>query len=43
MVDGVILPIIPLNIYQSSLNNYEMDFENDSFKMFIPGRIELTR
>jgi hypothetical protein len=43
MVDGVLLPILPLNIYQSSLNNYVFDYENDNFEMFIPGKIELIR
>ena len=43
MVDGKLLDIIPLNIYQSNLNNYEIDFDNDDFEVFFPGRIELTR
>ena len=43
MVDGKLLDIIPLNIYQSDLNNYNIDFDNDDFEVFFPGRIELTR
>jgi hypothetical protein len=43
MVDGKLLDIIPLNIYQSDLNNYNIDFDNDNFEVFFPGRIELTR
>ncbi len=28
---------------QSDLNNYNIDFDNDNFEVFFPGRIELTK
>jgi len=43
MVDGAILKILPLNIYGPNITNYDFDFINNTFELFFPGRIELTR
>ena len=51
--DGGLLQILPLNIYQKTLNNYAINFEaikdDDNpenyhpFEMFFPGQIRLTK
>jgi hypothetical protein len=40
MVDGKLIQIVPVNIYQQTLNNYDVDVENNKLEFFLPDGIK---
>jgi hypothetical protein len=40
MVDGNLIQVVPINIYQQTLNNYDVDVENNKLEFFLPDGIK---